>query len=284
MTRLPVHTFSVLATAALVVASVASASPSEAATPATHRQTMAMEMADLGGEFIGFTAQLDKIDGRSTRALQAAVDVLRGANDAIGFEFVKITGLSDKNHNGLDDDATLKLRVLDNVATLTLHKNGTYTVTDAGFVFHNRRLVLKESAQSFDRALRLVAAHGEDSWDMSGFTFLKGEMPTGVRVVSDYDGNHDGYDDDGRLTFLAKNKAVTLTIGNTGTQIGKVSYGPTWKTKAPRRNHRPAAPPQHSVPAPADSNAAVRSLPGKSRPAVDAFDSFRRVFASATAP
>ena len=36
-----------------------------------------------------------------------------------------------------------------------------------------------------------------------------------LRVVSDHDGNHDGYDDDGRLTFLSRGKAVTLTIGNT---------------------------------------------------------------------
>ena len=46
---------------------------------------------------------------------------------------------------------------------LTLHKNRTHTVTDGGFVFHNRRAVLMESAQSFDRALRIAGAHGEGS-------------------------------------------------------------------------------------------------------------------------
>ena len=44
---------------------------------------------------------------------------------------------------------------------------------------------------------------------MEGIKYLKAEMPVGVRVVSDYDGNHDGYDDDGRLTFLAGGKGVT---------------------------------------------------------------------------
>ncbi|MDQ1537247.1 MAG: hypothetical protein QOE58_1640, partial [Actinomycetota bacterium] len=53
-------------------------------------------------------------------------------------------------------------------------------------------------------------------------------------------GNHDGYDDDGRLTFLANGKAVTLTIGNTPRQGSRVTYGPTWRSKAPRRTHHPA--------------------------------------------
>jgi hypothetical protein len=67
-------------------------------------------------------------------------------------------------------------------------------------------------------------------------------MPSGVRIVSEYDGNNDGYDDDGRLTFLANGKAVTLTIGNTRKEVGKVTYGPTWRTKAPKRTHHPLPP------------------------------------------
>ena len=55
---------------------------------------------------------------------------------------------------------------------------------------------------------------------------------TGVQMLSNHDGNHDGYDDDGRLTFLARGKAVTLTIGNTPRQVGKVTYGPTWQSQA----------------------------------------------------
>jgi hypothetical protein len=161
---------------------------------------------------------------------------------------VQVTGLSDRNHDGRDDDAKIAVRILDNVATLTLHKNGTFTVTDGGFVFHNRHLVLKESARSFDRALRSPGMEGQDSWDMSQIKSLKAEMPAGVRVVSDYDGNHDGYDDDGRLTFLANGKAVTLTIGNTATQVGKVTFGPTWKAKTPRRIHHPITPPDRDAP------------------------------------
>jgi hypothetical protein len=129
-----------------------------------------------------------------------------------------------------------------------LNKKRTYSVADAGFVFKNRRSVLKESAQSFDRILRVAAAYGEDSWDMVLIKDLKGEMPTGVRVVSEYDGNHDGYDDDGRLTFLANGKAVTLTIGNTGKQVGKVTYGPTWRTKKPKRTHHPKPRPPFDTP------------------------------------
>jgi len=226
-------------TAALVIAPLATASPAAAATRAPHRHTMAMEMADLAGSLVGLYTEVYKLDGRSTRGLRAEIKVAKETNDEVGFDFLKITGLSDRNHDGLDDDAKVVIRVLDNLATLTMHKNRTYTVTDAGFVFHNRRAVLKESAQSFDRALRLGASGGDDAWDMGGIKYLKAEVPAGVRVVSDYDGNHDGYDDDGRLTFLSRGKAVTLTIGNTPRQVGKVTYGPTWKTKAPKRIHYP---------------------------------------------
>lgn len=243
MSRMPAQAVSALATAALVIVPVAAASAAEGATGTPQRKTMAVEMADLGGWFIGMIADQYKIDGRSTRAIRAHLQVVKELNKDIGFELVKVSGLSDRNRDGLDDDAKLTVRVLDNLATLTLHQNQTYTVADGGFIFHNRRAVLKESAQSFDRALRIAAAFGEDSWNMAGINFLKAEMPTGVRVVSDYDGNRDGYDDDGRLTFLAKGKAVTLTIGNTGTQVGKVTYGPTWRTKAPHRTHHPAVPP-----------------------------------------
>ena len=183
---------------------------------------------------------MDGLDGRSVSSLSTVLSSLETDGD---FPFkITVTGLTDANHDGLDDDAKLKVRVLDNVATLTLRKNRTHSVADGGFVFKNRRLVLKESAQAFDRILRLAATYGVDSWDMRLLKDVKTEMPTGVRVVSDYDGNHDGYDDDGRLTFLARGKAVTLTIGNTGKQVGKVTYGPTWKTKAPKRTHRPVSP------------------------------------------
>ena len=127
-----------------------------------------------------------------------------------------------------------------NAATLTLHKRARPTVTDAGFVFKDRRAVLKESAQLFDRILRYAGSYGTDTWNMRMIKYLKREMPAGVRVVSDYDGNRDGLDDDGRLTFLANGEAVTLTIGNTGKAVGKVTYGPTWKTKAPKRIHKPS--------------------------------------------
>jgi len=239
MSAIPARILGAVATAALVIAPLATASPAGAATGASKRHTAAMEMADLTGWFVGQYTALYKLDGRSTRGLRAGMQIHKKTNDEAGFEFIKVTGLSDRNHDGLDDDAKVVVRVLDNVATLTLRKNRTYTVTDGGFVFHNRRSVLKESARSFDRVLRLAAADGEDSWGMEGIKFLKAEMPAGVRVVSDYDGNHDGYDDDGRLTFLANGKAVTLTIGNTAKQVGKITYGPTWKTKAPKRIHHP---------------------------------------------
>jgi hypothetical protein len=212
-----------------------------------------MGMAELVGWAVGLFAETDKIDGRSTSSVRAVTKVLAmGEDDVLK---ITITGLSDRNHDGLDDDARLTVRAIDNVSTLTLHKNYTHSVADGGFVFRNRLSVLKESAQSFDRILRWVASIGGDSWDMSSPRALKDEMPAGVRVVSGYDGNHDGYDDDGRLTFLANGKAVTLTIGNTGKEVGKVTYGPTWKTKAPKRTHHPvgargsnATPPKSSGP------------------------------------
>jgi hypothetical protein len=231
------------ATAALVIVPVATAGPAAAATRVTQRPTMAMALAEPVAWFIEVYTQEYRLDGRSTRAMRAAIEITKDVNHSVGFTLIKVSGLSDRNRDGLDDDAKVALRSFDNVAILTLNRKGTVTVTDGGFVFKNRLSVLKESAQSFDRVLRAAApAEGQDPWDMSLIKEVKAEMPPGVRVVSDYDGNRDGYDDDGRLTFLARGKAVTLTIGNTGRQAGKVTYGPTWKAKAPRRTHHPVAP------------------------------------------
>lgn len=237
MSRIYAQILGASAAVALVIAPLATASQAVAASATAPRHTLAMEMADMVGSIAGLYAEMDKLDGRSVKPVRTVLDSF---NTAEGVPFkITVTGLTDSNHDGLDDDAKLKVRVLDNVATLTLHQDRTYSLADGGFVFKNRRSVLKESAQAFDRILRLAATLGEDTWQMALIKDLKTEMPSGVRVVSDYDGNHDGYDDDGRLTFLANGKAVTLTIGNTGKQVGKVTYGPTWRTKAPKRTHHP---------------------------------------------
>jgi len=245
MSRIPARILGAAATVALVIAPVATASPAGAATRAPHRETLAVLLTGPMGEVAQMLSETYKVDGRSTRVLRVVTSMADDLNRSAGFGLLNVTGLSDRNHDGRDDDANVKVRVFNNVAILTMRRNGTFTVTDGGFVFINRRSVLKESARAFDRVLRAAApAERQDPWDMSLIKAVKAEMPPGVRVVSDRDGNHDGYDDDGRLTFLAGGKAVTLTIGNTGRQVGKVTYGPTWRTKAPKRTHHPVAPPR----------------------------------------
>ena len=90
-----------------------------------------------------------------------------------------VSGLTDRNRDGLDDDGAMTIRVLDNRATVTLHRNRTYAVADAGFVFTNSRSVLKESAQAVDRILRLVASapHGADAWDLAAIRGLGTRPP-----------------------------------------------------------------------------------------------------------
>lgn len=254
MPRIPARLTSAAAILTLVVAplvtplvfagSAEAASPARAASQSVHRVTFAMSAAEVVGWGVGLFAESDKIDGRSTSSVRAVMQVLKMTGDDV-FR-VTVSGLSDRNHDGLDDDGKLRVRVLDNVATLTLHRRYTHLSVDSGFVFRNSRSVLKESAQSFDRILRRVAGYGLDTWAMGSRKALQGEMPPGVRVVSDYDGNHDGYDDDGRLTFLANGKAVTLTLGNTSKMVGRVTYGPTWRTKARRRNHHPLVRPSQA--------------------------------------
>jgi len=134
--------------------------------------------------------------------------------------------------------------------------------------------VLKESAQSYDRMVRWAAGFGLDTWDMSSPPALRHEMPAGVRLVSDHDGNHDGYDDDGRLTFLANGKAVTLTIGNTRRQVGTVTYGPTWRTKAPKRTHHPLPRPRGMAP---PAQLSSRELSSNLTPAARVVAELRRV-------
>lgn len=250
MSRTSIRLAGAVAAAALTVVPLVAAAPAGAATRPAPRSTAAMDLGDLLGDGVGFYADSANADGRSVKAMQrASAEVASMLNTEFGKGFLVVTGLSDRNKDGLDDDGRLVVRVVDNRATVTMHRDGSYAVADSGFVFRNPRAVLKESAQSFDRLLRLVGTSSEpaDPWDMGLVKEMKAEMPAGVRVVSDHDGNHDGYDDDGRLTFLAGGKAVTLTIGNTPKQVGKVAYGATWQTKAPKRVHHPVAPAARSL-------------------------------------
>jgi hypothetical protein len=248
MSRTSIGLISAVAAAAVTVVPLVAASPAGAAGRPAPRHTQAMGLASLLGDVVGGYAEEAKADGRSLKPMQrASADVASEMNKLLGKGFVTVTGISDRNKDGRDDDGKLTVLVFDNRATVTMHRNRSYVVTDAGLVFRNPRSVLKESAQSFDRTLRRVGTWGADTWEMSLIKDLKAEMPTGVRVVSDFDGNHDGYDDDGRLTFLAGGKAVTLTIGNTPKQVGTVAYGATWQTKAPKRVHHPVAPPSRNA-------------------------------------
>jgi len=244
MSRTSTRVVAAVATAIVTVVPVLAASSAVAATGPAPRSTVAVE---LGGELADMAAYLADdagVDGRSLGTMRdAAAEMSSENNGAWCRDFMAVSGLADRNHDGLDDDGAMTVRVLDNRATVTLRRNRTYAVADAGFVFTNSRSVLKESAQAVDRILRLVASapHGVDTWDLAAIRSLGGEAAPGVRMVSDFDGNHDGYDDDGRLTFLAGGKAVTLTIGNTPEEVGKVTYGPTWQTQAPHRVHHPVA-------------------------------------------
>jgi len=254
MPRIPARILGAVATAALVIVPVATANTATASHTSHRHWTTAMNIANLYGDAVALHTFLAGVDGRSTRSIRSVRRNYSGPNAHYPEGFVRITGLTDRNHDGLDDDGKLRVRVYNNDAILTLRKNRTggpgcsrcseaYRVTDGGFVFKNRRSVLQESAQAFDRMLRFNGRLGADTWDRGLIHVLNDEMPPEVQMVSNYDGNRDGYDDDGRLTFLANGKAVTLTIGNTGRQVGKVTYGPTWKQKAPKRTHHPAAPP-----------------------------------------
>jgi hypothetical protein len=246
MSRRSIRLTGAVAAAVVIVFPLAAASSADAATRPAPRHTAAMDLADLLGEGVGFYADSAKADGWSVKAMQrVSAEVASVMNKEFGKGFLVVTGLTDRNKDGLDDDGRFVVRAADNRATVTMHRTGSYAVTDAGFAFRNPRSVLKESAQSFDRLLRLVGTSPEpaDPWTMGLIKELKAEMPTGVRVTSDFDGNHDGYDDDGRLTFLAGGKAITLTIGNTPKQVGTVTYGATWQTRAPKRVHHPVAPP-----------------------------------------
>jgi len=237
MSRIPARYFAAAVAVALVVPPVAVASSAAATTRPAPRDTFAMGIAGVVGWAVGTFAESEKLDGRSASSVREAMKVFTGT-DKDSFK-ITINGLTDRNHDGLDDDAKIRVRVFDNVATVILRKRYNYSVVDSGFVFHNRFSALRESAQSYDRMVRWAAGLGLDTWDMSSPPALRHEMPAGVRLVSAYDGNHDGYDDDGRLTFLANGKAVTLTIGNTRKEVGRVTYGPTWRTRAPKRTHHP---------------------------------------------
>src|SRR6185312_15702004 len=213
MSRTSIRVTIAIVAAAATVGPLAAAAPAGAAARPAPRHTAAMDLADLLGAGISLYAGDTKADGRSVTPMRrASAELTSQMDQAFGKGFLTVSGISDRNKDGLDDDGRIAVRFADNRATLTMHRNRSHAVVDAGFVFGNPRAVLRESAQSFDRILRLAGTSPEptDPWDMGLIKELKAEMPTGVRVVSDVDRNHDGYDDDGRLTFLAGGKAVTL--------------------------------------------------------------------------
>lgn len=226
--------------AVLVVGAAVTAAPAHAGAQESHRLTLVMRLAGNVTAGAADYAQRRHVDGRSVSAWRAA---LAEQNDGVSAGFaVTLSGLVDRNRDGLDDDGTVTARLMSNRAVITMHRSGEALVADGGFVFTHRRAVLKETAQATDRMLRLVV-NTTDPWDMCIMRIFRRELPPGVQMVSDHDGNDDGYDDDGRLTFLARGKAVTLTIGNTPRQVGRVTYGPTWQATPPRRTHHPIAPP-----------------------------------------
>ena len=157
----------ILAAATLVVIPLASASPASAATKPAARNTSAIAFANWASDMIKMESVYYKLDGRSTKIARIAINYFNmAAPKGFANEAVKITGLSDRNHDGLDDDGKLNVRTMNNNATLTLHKSVAPTVTDAGFIFKDRRAVLKESAQAFDRGLRYYATMDADTWNM----------------------------------------------------------------------------------------------------------------------
>ena len=251
MSRTSLRFVGTAAAGLLLVVPVVAAAPAGATSRPAPRSTVAMLFAEIVAESAQIGADMDGVDGRSIHTMRAAAtEVTADFRADFGAGAMTVSGLSDRNRDGLDDDGRMNVRVLDNVGVVSMHRDSSYVIADGGFVFKNSRAVLKESAQSFDRTLRFwagLAVSPTDAWDMTLIKDMKYDMPRGVRVVSDHDGNHDGYDDDGRLTFLARGKAVTLTIGNTPKQVGTVTYGPTWRTKAPNRVHHPVAPPTHDL-------------------------------------
>jgi hypothetical protein len=63
----------------------------------------------LSGGF-GQYSEMFNLDGRSTRALHAAMGLAKEVNDQLGFDLLQVTGLSDRNHDGLDDNTKLAVR------------------------------------------------------------------------------------------------------------------------------------------------------------------------------
>ena len=231
-------------TAAAAVTALAAAAFAGTATAATTTPTTPQRATFVVGlgEVFADTAATKAGGPRKLRSLKSALaDLRRDWYDMGGGHLpLVLSGVADRNQDGIDDDGVVTLTLFANRAVVDLTKK-TPVVRDGGFVLKDRRAVLKESALNLDTELRWVAASvGADTWDMEVIDILRADAAPGVRVVSDHDGNRDGLDDDGRLTLLKNGKAVTLTIGNTLKEKGKVTYGPTWATAAPKRTHHRA--------------------------------------------
>ena len=250
--------------AAVTVVPLLTAAPADATARPAPRHTAAVDLGGLLGDVAGVYAEVDGVDGRTLRTMRAAAsDLMTDLNSELGAGFMTVSGLSDRNGDGRDDDGAMRVRILENVATVTLHRDRTSTVADAGFLFTNRRAVLKESALSFDRARgcgRLPrrcghvgrgadqGAQGRDAVRRAGRLGPR-RQPRRIRRRRAPD-------------VPGWGQAVTLTIGNTARQVGRISYGPTWKTRAPKRVHHPVVPPSGGL---SSVQLLLRSLPSVQR-------------------
>ena len=228
------------ATAIATLAATTFAGTAHAATTATTpgRDTVARTVGLLFAQ----TADQEPGSPRKVSSLRSSIDFVNDyyAEDVNAPLPVTVSGIRDANKDGMDDDGRVTVTVFANRAIVDFTKRGP-VVRDGGFIFKDRRAVLKESALNLDAELRWAhRAFGSDTWDMDLINWFANDVAPAVTLTSDYDGNGDLLDDDGRLTLLANGKAVTLTIGNTPKEKGKVTYGPTWRTAAPKRNHHRA--------------------------------------------
>jgi hypothetical protein len=213
-------------------ATAAGATSSASAAP----KTMAIEFAEGLGAGQNVAHAEDGIPMRSVENLEILAGEFRLGYGGTPLP-VKVTGITDRNSNGIDDDGRVEVSLFGSQSCLALGSS-SYKVSRGGCAVTSAAAkgLATRSARGVDAARRwrvssenAYAAQGlgdtMSTWNIDALSVSLTELRAGVRMTGLTDRNHDNADDDGKLTFSSSAGSVCLHLSKSTRTAGTDTAG-----------------------------------------------------------